>query len=292
MYAINPNQQILRKSLLFLLLLIIIQSCQSDILIDNKSIIKKIDKLNFSKTTFEVSIDDNENIIDTLSIVKTKTDENGKTLYTIKEYLPKVDGNVIQQSYFRTNEDLFYRETAVSKDFKSIFETFVNQDNVIEKAEMRHYDSESTNDTIFLKYIYKFDNKGRKETLLVETEIDSINSINITKYNENEKPEFVYLIIDNDTLHKQKMIYLNRKMIESTYEFKEPFRIKISTYDNNEKIKSQIQYLKVNDTIKKVTESTFDNSKYENTELIITKSILKDTITKTKKITAYNTVQN
>jgi hypothetical protein len=81
-------------------------------------------------------------------------------------------------------------------------------------------------------------------------------------------------------------------MIESTYEFKEPFRITISTYDSNEKIKSEILYLKINDTIKKVSESTYDSSKYENTELIITKDILNDTVTKKKKITAHNTVYN
>jgi hypothetical protein len=114
--------------------------------------------------------------------------------------------------------------------------------------------------------------------------------MDFTKYNENEKPEFGYLIIDNDTLQKRKMNYLNGKMIESTYEFKEPFRIKVSTYDNTEKIKSESLYLKVNDTIKKALESTFDNTKYENTELIITKDILNDTITKKKKITAHNTV--
>jgi hypothetical protein len=257
-------------------------------LIDNNSIIQEIDKLNFSKTTFEVSIDNNENIIDTLSIIKTKTDKNGKMLYVIKEYLPKVDGSIIQQSYFRNNEDLFYRETAATENFKSIFQTFVNKDNIIENAQMISYTSESPNDTIFMKYDYKYNSIGKKETLSVTFEKDSINSIDFTKYNENEKPEFGYLIIDNDTLQKRKINYFNEKMIESNYEFKEPFRIKISTYDNNEKIKSEIQYLKVNDTIKKVSESTFDNNK--NMELIVTKNILKNTITKTKKITAHNTV--
>jgi len=290
--AINPNQQTLRKSIVFLLLLIIIQSCQSDLLIDNKSIIKNIDKLNFSKTTFEVSIDNNEDIIDTLSIVKTKTDENGKTLYAIKEYLPKVDGSIIQQSYFRNNEDLFYQETAASEEFKSIFQTFINKDNVIENAQMISYTYESPNDTIFMKYDYKYDSKGKKETLYVISNKDSINSIYFRKFNENEKPQLEYLIYDNDTLQKKEMNYLNGKMINSTFEFKEPFRIKVSTYDNNENIKTEVLFLKVNDTIKKAAESTFDNSKYENTELIITKDILNDTITKKKKITAHNTVYN
>jgi len=164
-------------------------------LIDNKSIIKKIDKLKFSKTTFEVSIDDDENNVDTLSIVKTKTDNNGKTLYTIKEYLPKVDGQIIQQSYFRNNEDLFFQETAASEEFKSIFQTFVNKDNVIENAQMISYTSENSNDTIFMNYDYKYDSNGKKETLFVTFENDSTNSIDFTKYNENEKPEFGYLII-------------------------------------------------------------------------------------------------
>ncbi|WP_143032708.1 hypothetical protein [Polaribacter dokdonensis] len=259
---------------------------------DNKPLIKKIDKLNFSKTTFEVSIDDNENIIDTISIVKTKTDDNEKILYTLKEYFPKVDGQPIQQSYFRNNEDLFYQETRINEEFKSIFQTFVNKDNEIVNAQMISIASESTNDTISMKYDYKYDSDGKKESLFITSKTDSINSLDYTEYNKKGKPVLGYLIFDNDTLQRRKMKYLNGKMIESTFEFKEPFRITITTYDSNEKIKSEILYLKINDTIKKVSESTYDNSKYENTELIITKNILKDTITKKKKITAHNNVYN
>lgn len=287
MCAINPNQQTLRKSLLFLLLIITIQSCQSDLLIENKSLIKKIDKLNFSKTTFEVSIDGNENIIDTISIIKTKTDDNEKILYTLKEYLPKVDGQPIQHSYFRNDEDLFYRETKINEEYKSIFQTFVNNENEIVNAQMISIASESPNDTISMKYDYKYDSDGKKESLFITSKTDSINSLDYTEYNEKVKPVLGYLIFDNDTLQKRKMKYLNGKMIESTYEYKEPFRITISTYDSNEKIKSEILYLKINDTIKKASESIYDNSKYENTELIITKDILNDTVTKKKKITAH-----
>jgi len=259
-------------------------------LIDNKSIIQKIDKLNFSKTTFEFSINNDENIIDTISIKKTKTDKNGKTLYEIKEYLLKIDRNIIQQNYYRNNEDLFYRETSASEEFKSIFETFVNKDNVIEKAQMISFNSKIPNDTIFMEYNYKYDSKGKRETLFITSKIDSINSLDFTKYNENEKSEFGYLILDNDTLHKRKMNYLNGKLIESAYEFKEPFRITISTYDSIENIKTETIFIKVNGTIKKAFESTYYNNK--NTELIITKDILNETITKKKKITAHNTVHN
>ncbi|MBC3847673.1 hypothetical protein H8K90_14845 [Winogradskyella echinorum] len=246
--------------------------------------------MKFSKTTFEVSIDDNENIIDTISIVKTKTDKNEKILYTLIEYLPKVDGQPIQQSYFRNDEDLFYRETKINEEYKSIFQTFVNKDNEIVNAQMISIASESPNDTISMNYDYKYDSDGKKESLFITSKTDSINSLDYTEYNKKGKPVLGYLIFDNDTLQKRKMKYLNGKMIESTYEFKEPFRITISTYDSNEKIKSEILYLKINDTIKKASESIYENSKYENTELIITKDILNDTVTKKKLITVHNNV--
>jgi hypothetical protein len=86
------------------------------------------------------------------------------------------------------------------------------------------------------------------------------------------------------------MNYLNGKLIESTYEFKKPFRITISTYDSIENIKAETIFIKVNDTIKKEFESTYHNNK--NRELIITKDILNETITKKKKTTAHNTVYN
>ncbi|MCL7755131.1 hypothetical protein [Polaribacter sp. Z022] len=280
----------MRKNLIFTLLFIIIQSCQSEFLMDNKNIIEKIDKLDFSKTIFEVSIDKNENIIDTLSVVKIKTNKNGKIVYKQKEYLPKASGNIIQQSYFRNNKDLFYQETSANKEFKSIFETFVNKENVIYKARTISYETENQNDTILMTFEYKYDIGGKKETLFIKPELDSISSLDFTKYNKNEKPEFGYLIIENDTVQKRKINYLNGKMIESTYEFKKPFRTIISTFNNNEKTLTEILFIKINDTIKKASESIFEYN--ENSELIITKDILNDTITKRKKITVHNNVQN
>lgn len=84
-----------------------LQSCQSNLLIDNKPIIAKIESLDFSKTIFEVSIDNNENIIDTLSFEKIKTGENGSVLYEFKELRNK-DGKIIIETYYRDNEDLFF----------------------------------------------------------------------------------------------------------------------------------------------------------------------------------------
>lgn len=291
MYAINPNQQTLRKNQIFILLLIIIiQSCQSDLLIDNNSIIQEINKLNFSKTVFEFSIDNEDNIIDTISIIKTKTDKNGKTLYEIKEYLLEVDRNIIQQNYYRDNEDLFYQETSASKEFKSIFETFVNKNNVIKKAQMISFNSKNSNDTIFMEYNYKYESKGKKETLFITSKFDSINSLDFTKFNKNEKPVFGYLILDNDTIQKRKMNYINGKLHKSTYEYKKPFKIIVSTFDSIENIKVETIFIKTNDTIKKAFESTHYNNK--NTELIITKDVLNETIKKKKKITAHNNVYN
>ena len=141
------------------------QSCQSDVLIDNKAIIERIDKLNFSKTIFEVSIDDNEKIIDTLSIEKIKNDKNGNVRYDFKEFL-NINGKTIKQTYYRSNEDLFYQLTDYKRkdfEFSTEYETFVNNKDIIDKAQMINFDSNEV-DTVFMKYNYSYDSKGKKET--------------------------------------------------------------------------------------------------------------------------------
>ncbi|QNK77779.1 hypothetical protein H7F37_03585 [Winogradskyella sp. PAMC22761] len=283
----------MRKNQILLCFLIILQSCQSDLLIDNKPIIDKIDKLKFSKTTFEVSIDDNENIIDTLSIEKIKTGENEIVLYKWKEYKNKY-GKTTKQTYYRNNEDLFYQLTDFGTgDWKLEYETFVNKDNVIDKAQMVNIESKSS-DTIFMKYSYSFDSKGKKETLSITSvsASDSINSVSFTKFNDDEKSEFGFQIVDNDTLEKSRMKYLNGNIIESTHEFKEPFKINRYDYDSNKNLKSSTTFKKVNDSLIKSSEYIYEYSNPDNLERIIIKDFENDTIMKRKIITAHNTVYN
>jgi len=281
----------MRKNQFFLFFLIILQSCQSGLLIDNQPIIDKIDNLNFSKTIFEVSIDDNENIIDTLSIEKIKTDENGNVLFEFKEFWNEY-GKTIKQTYYRDNKDLFYQKTDYKTkniEFGSEYETFINKKYIIDKAQMITFEPNEV-DTIFMKYNYSYDSKGKKETLSITSASDSINSVNFTKYNDNEKSEFRYQIIDNDTLEKSRMKYLKGNIIESTHEYKEPFRIDIYDYDNNKNVKSRKTFKKVNDSLKKSMEYNYDNYNSGIPEEIIIKDFENDTIMKRKLITAHNNV--
>lgn len=257
----------MRKILLLLFLFILLQSCQSDVLIDNKSMIDKIDQLDFSKTIFEFSID-----------------ENGKLQFEMKKSLLNT-GNIILESYYRNKEDLFYRESFNFGELYSIFETFVDQKNIIKKAQMISFDAGIPSDTIFMNYDYKYNIDGKKESLVITSVIDSPKVKDIIKYNENEQPEFGNIIIDNDTVQKRKMNYLNGIMIELTKESIDPFRIKNITYDSNEKIKSETIIIKVKDTLKKVEEYIYENTNYEDTELIIINDVLNDTIMKRKKVT-------
>ncbi|WP_034059146.1 hypothetical protein [Lacinutrix jangbogonensis] len=92
---------------------------------------------NINKTTFEVSIDDNENIIDTLSIEKIKTDDNGNVLFEFKEFWNKY-GKTIRRTYYRNNKDLFYQKIGYKTEdieFGSEYKTFVNKEYIIDKAQ-------------------------------------------------------------------------------------------------------------------------------------------------------------
>jgi len=279
----------MQKNQFLLLFLIILQSCQSDLLTDNKTIIEKIDKLNFSKTIYEVSIDNNEKVIDTLSIEKVKTDANGNVRYEIKEFLSENE-KTIKQSYYRSNEDLFFGLTDYERkdfEFYTQYETFVNNKDIIEKAQMINFDS-NERDTVFMKYNYSYNSKGKRETLSITYPSDSTNSIYFMKYNDNEKSDFTYLIINNDTIEKSSMKYQNGNISESTHEFKEPFRIDIYSYDDNKNVKSRKVFKRVNDSLKMSMEYIYENNDLGNPEKIIIKDLENDTIMKRRLITAHN----
>lgn len=281
----------MQKNQFLLLFLIILQSCQSDLLTDNKTIIEKIDKLNFSKTIYEVSIDNNEKVIDTLSIEKEKTDANGNVRYEIKEFLSENE-KTIKQSYYRSNEDLFFELTDYERkdfEFYTQYETFVNNKDIIEKAQMINFDS-NERDTVFMKYNYSYNSKGKRETLSITYPSDSTNSIYFMKYNDNEKSDFTYLIINNDTIEKSSMKYQNGNISESTHEFKEPFRIDIYSYDDNKNVKSRKVFKRVNDSLKMSMEYIYENNDLGNPEKIIIKDLENDTIMKRRLITAHNKV--
>ena len=281
----------MQKNQFLLLFLIILQSCQSDLLTDNKTIIEKIDKLNFSKTIYEVSIDNNEKVIDTLSIEKVKTDANGNVRYEIKEFLSENE-KTIKQSYYRSNEDLFFELTDYERkdfEFYTQYETFVNNKDIIEKAQMINFDS-NERDTVFMKYNYSYNSKGKRETLSITYPSDSTNSIYFMKYNDNEKSDFTYLIINNDTIEKSSMKYQNGNISESTHEFKEPFRIDIYSYDDNKNVKSRKVFKRVNDSLKMSMEYIYENNDLGNPEKIIIKDLENDTIMKRRLITAHNKV--
>lgn len=281
----------MKKSQFLLLILILLQSCQSDLLTDNKSIIEKIDKLNFSKIIYEVSIDSNEKPIDTLSIEKIKTDANGNVRYELKEFLNE-NGKTIKQSYYRSNEDLFYELTNYERkdyEFSTQYETFVNSKETIEKAQMISFDS-SESDTVFMKYNFSYDSKGKKETLSITYPSDSTNSMYFMKYNDNERSEFTYQIFDNDTIETSSMKYLNGNISESTHEYKEPFRIDNYNYDDNKNVKSRKVFKRVNDSLKMSMEYIYENNDLGNPDKIIIKDFENDTIMKRKLITVNNKV--
>lgn len=247
----------------------------------------------FSKTIFEVSIDNNENTIDTLSIKKIKTDKNENVLYEFKEIWNEY-GKTIKQSYYRDNKDLFYQKTdykTKSIEFGSEYETFVNKKNVIEKAQMITFEPEEI-DTIFMKYNYSYNSKGKKETLSIISDYDSIGSFSFVKYNDYDKSEFQYHLINNDTIEKTSMKYLNGSITELTREYKEPFRTDIYNYDKNKNVKSIRMFKKVRDSLTKFMEHTYDYSDSGNLKKIIMKDFENDTIMKRKFITAHNNGYN
>lgn len=281
------KRKFVNKYQYILIFLTVIFSCKSDTITDNSSIINEINKLPYSKTVFEVSVDSNENIIDTLSIEMEKINELGKVVFKSIEY-PKEFGSALKKSYYRDDENLFFQEFIFNNgEYKTIYETFVNSDTIIDRAQMVSIES-THSDTIFMKYNYTYDKNGNKESLVVNSIMDSINSFHYTKYNDNEKPEIEYQIINNDTINKTRYQYSNGKLNKQIQETMFPITIELYSYNKNEKLISKKLFVEKNDDIIQSTESTYQYSENNELESVTTRNLLNDSISKRKFLTAHN----
>lgn len=171
----------------------------------------------------------------------------------------------------------------MNTSFCTKYETFVNYQLIIDKAYFISIDSIDS-DTLFMKYKYLYDGKGRKENLSITSITDSLNSVDFTKFNINEKAESGYLIIDNDTLEKRKMKFRNGDVVKSIHEYRNPFIIESFDYDKNKNVKSRRIFKRVDGVLKVLREYVYKYSNPGNPDRLIIKDFENDTILKRKFI--------
>ena len=229
------------KNLFIYIFIVTLISCQSDEIIDNQPQIDKIDALRFSEIIYGTSLNKLKNTMDTVSIEKMKYNSNGDLLYFIIELINNENTTTIEH-YYRDNKDLFLKKfNTGTLNMSFVYVTYVNSDSVIIKSEMSvNEDGEKT--TFPMVYNYDYDLFGKKKSLVVESEVDSIKSMSFEKYNEFEKKEYHYQIINNDTTESSFVEYQNQKISKYTYNYLRNKKIIISEYDGDKNIVSENTY--------------------------------------------------
>lgn len=278
----------MRNNVLILFLLILIQSCESDQIIDNTRILSSIDSLKFNTTIYKVILNEKGDILDTVSIKKLKRNKEGKTLYSIENQNLKFGTKSIEE-YYRSNEDLAFQKIKYSDSWTTEYETFVNQKNEVMNARMITIENGEI-DTISLNFKHNYSLLGKLKTLSINGKIDSTKSLNFTRYNSDEKVDSELMIIGNDTVEKINFIYRGGKIMSSTREFRSGRMVSISQYGKNESVKTKTEYIKKEDSLIKTTVTRF---KYNSKDELVTeeiKDLENDTIMRYKYLTAHNNV--
>ena len=225
----------------YYIFIFLIISCQSNEIIDNQPQIDKIDSLTVSEIIYEVSINKFGEITDTVSIEKKKYNKNNILLHSHYVFFSDTYNKIIE-NYYRDNEEMFLQKSNTEPlNMSYIYITYVNSNNVIIKSEMSVSD-EGEKITFPMTYNYNYDLFGKKKSLMVESEVDSIKSMSFEKYNEFEKKVYHYQIINNDTTESSFVVYQNQKISKYTYNYLNHKRIEISEYNEGTNIISRNIY--------------------------------------------------
>ena len=231
---------------------------------NNTREIERIDKLKYTKTTYEIETDSIESFSDTLTITKSKYIDNVKRYVEIIN-LKNID-RLITKSYYKENEDLFYEESkGLNGIFHSIFETKTNKEGDIYKAIQLDLSETNKYDTIYLRFKPIHTLSGKLQQLKIESETPEIgNFLSKIEYNENEKP-IHETNFNNNVLIKEKVWKYKNSILQSYY-YKifnsNPKRIFESHFNSKGKLIKEIESeIYKNENKEIITKDyTYDNS--------------------------------
>lgn len=222
------------KGIFLITIVLIVLGCNKWGATNNKSLIMDIDHAPVNQVIYGMSMDDEFNMIDTISVEKKKFGFDGQLIY--KSHYD-IENKVLVVKYFRDSLDLFY-QTSNFAHFaeRSTYETFVTEDNEISTATMISYDSDSTY-TINMDFNYVYSDIRKIEKLVINSKVGSMNSVSTSRFDQSEHITDYYLVIENDTIEYSKYEYLNGKlsMLTDTHYNREIKSVTKFNHDENAK---------------------------------------------------------
>lgn len=215
-----------------------LSSCQTQTHLDNQTDIEALDSLPISETRFELELDSNGQVQDTISIIHLKFNHAGDKVY--QRYEGQNPSEIRITSYYREPGGIFFQKTDLpDSQGMSYYETLVKPDGRIDKA-FYIFDSGEVRDTQFMEFQYVHRDDGTKEEIRIRSRSIDGEGLNIDTYDQQEKLQSSVMILESDTIHIEERYYQDtvlQKIVDRALISEPP--LSISYYNGSGKLEAE-----------------------------------------------------
>lgn len=232
--------------------LVMFQSCNTNREKSNDELIRNINSINHVDVKYELLVDSLDSIIDTLSKISLKKDEEQNKIFEEKVIFFK--NYFLKITDYYSNGILFFSKKESSVDgLISLYEAQL-ENKKIKKATTLNYLNGKISDTLNLQYKYFYRDDKTLEKLLISVDDSKV----LIKYNEFEQPYLELKEINNVLFTKTAYDYnksnlLSKKIIKD-YEENMFFEF---NYDDRGHILSEEVHIKTPDSYEPFQKVTY-----------------------------------
>ncbi len=195
---------------------LLLTACSQNKYFDNQTMIKNIDSLVFSEIITKVEVDSMENIVDTVSIVKKKYDDDEIMRCSENTFFFENDTMTVI-NYLKPDSDLFYRKTINGVgEVVLTYETKSIIDGHVESAIQIAKEGEEV-DTTTMAYEYQYHPNGNKKMIIVNTSSQQVGEMYLkATFNLAEQRIAQVMVAGEDTISAQFWEYENDMLSKVT----------------------------------------------------------------------------
>lgn len=202
----------LKTNITVILIIFLTVSCKNDRLIDSKSLLIDIDNLQINKLKYELQTDSLGNVLDTISKIITKKNEDNEKVYE-ENIIYKDNGFLNIKSYYKAGTLVYSKTESSELGIISIFETNLDRNKIINASTISYFDNEVL-DTIKMDYDYFYNGNNSLNKLVISIQDDTIKKTKIIiSYNKLEKPYLEIEEINNKVQFKTVYEYNKHNII-------------------------------------------------------------------------------
>lgn len=246
------------KRITSLLLILVLLSCQKKFFVENTE--AAISKLAFTEMIYELEVDENDQIMDTLSYEMRKRDKQNNIRYKRQRSYILKDRVLDVEAYYAKDKTIFLHKIQDSSgEINSTYKAVLGKKNEIIRAVQ--LDTTATKEVITTKisFEYQYGKGGRiKNSVGTYTQEGITEKVVLATYNDQEQVVREEVVVGGDTISVEELAYLGSTLTSSIFTQKmNDWEMKtILSFDKNgNQVKSE-EYYKEKDEFTKVRETT------------------------------------